>query len=30
MGFEIIGRVPDGFAHPRLGDVDALIMYQAL
>jgi ribosomal protein S18 acetylase RimI-like enzyme len=30
MGFEIIGRVPGGFAHPRLGDVDALIMYQAL
>jgi len=30
MGFEIIGRVPGGFAHPRLGHVDALMMYRAL
>jgi ribosomal protein S18 acetylase RimI-like enzyme len=30
MGFEIVGRIPAGFAHPSLGDVDALIMYRAL
>ena len=30
MGFDVIGRVPAAFAHPRLGDVDALIMYRAL
>jgi len=30
MGFAIVGRVPDGFAHPRLGFVDALVMHQAL
>ncbi len=30
MSFEIIGRVPGGFAHPRLGYVDALMMYRAL
>ncbi|HEY6814295.1 MAG TPA: GNAT family N-acetyltransferase [Croceibacterium sp.] len=30
MGFAIVGRIPGGFDHPRLGSVDALIMYQAL
>ena len=30
LGFEIIGRVPGGFDHPRLGYVASLIMYRAL
>lgn len=30
LGFEIVGRLPGAFAHPQLGDVDALVMYQAL
>jgi len=30
MGFAIVGRVPRAFAHPALGDVDVLVMYQAL
>ena len=30
MEFEIIGRIPEGFGHPRLGFVDALVMYRAL
>jgi ribosomal protein S18 acetylase RimI-like enzyme len=30
MGFGVIGRIPAAFAHPTLGDVDALIMYRAL
>lgn len=29
-GFEIVGRLPDAFAHPRLGLVDALVMYRKL
>jgi ribosomal protein S18 acetylase RimI-like enzyme len=29
-GFEIIGRVPDGYRHASLGYVDALIMYRRL
>jgi ribosomal protein S18 acetylase RimI-like enzyme len=29
-GFAIVGRLPDAFAHPRLGDVDALVMYRML
>jgi ribosomal protein S18 acetylase RimI-like enzyme len=29
-GFEIVGRLPGVFAHPRLGDVDALVMFQKL
>lgn len=29
-GFEIAGRVPEAFNHPKLGYVDALIMYQKL
>lgn len=30
MGFEIVGRLPAAFAHPRLGMVDALVMYRQL
>jgi GNAT superfamily N-acetyltransferase len=30
FGFEIIGRLPGAFAHPRLGLVDALVMYRRL
>ena len=30
MGFEIIGTVPGGFRHPRLGFVDAHIMFKVL
>jgi len=30
MGFEIAGRVPNAFAHPSLGDVDALVMHRVL
>jgi len=29
-GFEIVGRLPGAFLHPRLGYVDALVMYRAL
>ncbi len=29
-GFEIVGRLPGAFRHPRLGDVDAYVMYRAL
>ena len=30
LGFETVGRLPGAFAHPRLGDVDVLVMYQKL
>lgn len=30
LGFVVVGRLPGAFAHPALGDVDALVMYQAL
>ena len=30
MGFETIGRLPEAFAHPGLGYVDALVMYKVL
>jgi GNAT superfamily N-acetyltransferase len=30
MGFAEIGRTPDAFQHPRLGLVDALVMYRKL
>lgn len=30
MGFEVVGRLPGAFRHPRLGYVDALVMYQWL
>jgi ribosomal protein S18 acetylase RimI-like enzyme len=29
-GFEIVGRLPGAFLHPRLGYVDALVMYREL
>lgn len=30
MGFEIVGRLPGAFQHPRAGYVDALVMFQRL
>lgn len=30
MGFATIGRLPDAFTHPRLGYVDALVMFRSL
>ena len=30
LGFAIAGRLPDAFDHPRLGMVDALVMYRAV
>ena len=30
FGFDIVGRLPGAFDHPRLGMVDALVMYQTL
>jgi ribosomal protein S18 acetylase RimI-like enzyme len=30
FGFEIVGRLPDAFRHPQLGDVDALVMFRNL
>ncbi|MFN3521804.1 MAG: GNAT family N-acetyltransferase [Phenylobacterium sp.] len=30
LGFQTVGRLPGAFAHPRLGDVDALVMHQHL
>jgi ribosomal protein S18 acetylase RimI-like enzyme len=30
FGFEIVGRLPRAFEHPRLGLVDALVMFRAL
>ena len=30
LGFEVVGAVPDGFAHPELGYVDLLILYRPL
>jgi ribosomal protein S18 acetylase RimI-like enzyme len=30
FGFEIVGRLPQAFEHPRLGAVDALVMYRML
>jgi ribosomal protein S18 acetylase RimI-like enzyme len=29
-GFQVVGRLPDAFLHPRLGYVDALVMYRTL
>jgi L-amino acid N-acyltransferase YncA len=29
-GFEVIGRIPNGYRHVDLGDVEVLIMYRAL
>jgi ribosomal protein S18 acetylase RimI-like enzyme len=30
MGFEIVGRLPGAFKHPKMGFVDALVMYRHL
>jgi ribosomal protein S18 acetylase RimI-like enzyme len=30
LGFEIVGTVPEAFRHPRLGFVDAYVMYKLL
>jgi L-amino acid N-acyltransferase YncA len=30
FGFEIVGTLPRAFAHPTLGDVDALVMFKTL
>lgn len=30
MGFEVVGRLPRAFQHPTHGEVDALVMFQAL
>lgn len=30
LGFDAVGRLPRAFQHPRLGYVDALVMYRAL
>jgi ribosomal protein S18 acetylase RimI-like enzyme len=30
LGFEIVGKLADAFEHPRLGLVDALVMYRKL
>ncbi len=30
LGFDIVGRLPRAFRHPTQGEVDALVMFQAL
>ncbi len=30
LGFEIVGRLPQAFLHPKLGYVDALVMFRNL
>ena len=30
LGFEAVGRLPGAFRHPRLGFVDALVMFRKL
>src|SRR5262245_11270217 len=30
LGFDVVGRLPGAFRHPRLGFVDALVMYKTL
>ncbi|MFD1085978.1 GNAT family N-acetyltransferase [Micromonospora andamanensis] len=30
LGFEVVGRIPDGFRHPTDGYVDLLVMYRRL
>jgi ribosomal protein S18 acetylase RimI-like enzyme len=30
LGFEIVGRLPKAFHHPKLGFVDALVMFRPL
>jgi ribosomal protein S18 acetylase RimI-like enzyme len=30
LGFEIVGTLPGAFRHPRVGAVDAFVMYRSL
>jgi len=30
LGFEVVGTIPEAFRHPRLGFVDALVMFKKL
>lgn len=30
LGFDVVGRLPQAFHHPKLGDVDALVMFRSL
>ncbi|WP_372421913.1 GNAT family N-acetyltransferase [Salinarimonas chemoclinalis] len=30
LGFDVVGRLPGAFAHPTMGEVDALVMYRRL
>lgn len=30
LGFEVVGRLPGAFRHPKLGYVDAFVMYRSL
>ncbi|WP_457107065.1 N-acetyltransferase family protein [Methylobacterium sp. P5_C11] len=30
FGFAVVGRLPDAFRHPKLGTVDALVMFRTL
>lgn len=30
LGFEVVGRLPGAFNHPRFGFVDALVMFRRL
>ncbi len=30
LGFDVVGRLPGAFRHPRVGPVDALVMFTAL
>lgn len=30
LGFDVVGRLPGAFRHPRLGPVDALVMFRTL
>ncbi|MGH1569903.1 GNAT family N-acetyltransferase [Methylobacterium sp. P31] len=30
FGFDVVGRLPGAFRHPRFGDVDALVMFRTL
>jgi len=30
LGFAVVGRLPQAFRHPALGDVDALVMFRKL
>jgi ribosomal protein S18 acetylase RimI-like enzyme len=30
LGFDVVGRLPGAFRHPKQGPVDALVMHRAL